>query len=74
MFSHLKLKEFLESRPDISKAGLAKILGISSQSLYNYMNGVHEPPYSLVIKIEKLYGLQPGVFTKLSSGQLVAAS
>ncbi|MDE5868022.1 MAG: helix-turn-helix domain-containing protein [Anaeroplasmataceae bacterium] len=41
-------------RKEINKTNLAKKLGISRQTLYDYLNGINIMPYDIVLHINML--------------------
>jgi len=51
-----RFKDFREDK-DLRQGEVAKFLNISVSTYRNYEHGVHEAPYSVLIKLSKLYGV-----------------
>lgn len=49
-----KLKNLIEDNDNLSVRDVAKLIGISKTTLYNYLNGQSIIPYDVYLKLEYL--------------------
>lgn len=47
----------LRSQRDISQIGLANQIGVSKSVISSYENNVHYPPYDILLKMARLFGV-----------------
>lgn len=54
----LDLEKLKKARGLRSLSSVAKEIGLTRQQIWNYENGVSEPPFSVILKLANLYGIK----------------
>lgn len=54
----IDLEQLRQARGERSLKDVAEQIGVTRQQIWNYENGVSEPPVSILIKLADYYGLQ----------------
>lgn len=52
----IKIRQ-LRTQKDLSQAALAAQLGVSKSVISSYENGVHLPPYDVLVRIARIFGV-----------------
>ena len=66
----VKLKQ-LRIQRSLSQVELAKHLGVSKSVISSYENGVHLPPYDVLIRLAELFGVSTDYLLGASSHRTV---
>lgn len=61
----------LRTQRSISQIMLAKQLGVSKSVISSYENGVHFPPYDILLQIAKLFGVSTDYLLGASGNQVI---
>lgn len=58
MDNSIDLEQLKKARGLRSVSEVGAVIGVSRQQIWNYENGVSEPPLSVLIKLADLYGVR----------------
>lgn len=68
----MKIKQLRRQR-NISQIALAKQLGVSKSVISSYENGIHYPPYDVLIQIARIFGVSTDYLLGLSGNLSINA-
>ena len=60
------LDKIKQARGDRGLTEVADSIGITKQRLWNYENGLYDPPADILVKLALAYGVRPESFTNAS--------
>lgn len=58
----INTKRLTKARGKMSRSAVAAELGVSRQQIWNYENGVSEPPLSVLFELARIYKTDPQDF------------
>lgn len=61
----------LRTQREISQAALAALLGVSKSVISSYETGVHLPPYDILIRIARIFGVSTDYLLGAPGGRTV---
>ncbi len=61
----------LRNQKNISQVNLAKLLGVSKSVVSSYENGIHLPPYDVLTKMARIFGVSTDYLLGVGSNRVV---